>query len=703
MVGVKTRWTYNPPVGFPQPLCIGSKAVTITPRAPEGREAGTAGRRPHGLTEICPTPRVVVRRAIVLSAFAGILLATAAGVSAHDPGHGQHCNCNPRIADAQIVEWDIGEPVDTSSGAITLDVHSSHSGRLWFLSRVGDVKLYRFEPGRPIRSKLANWKSFELNQTSFTTGGLKRIKVHRNDRDVFLRTHSSLQRINTTDCTSVLMMETCERVTWFDQVDEFGVPDLVPHVSDLTTDDCNVYTTTAVFGPTGDLMADRSFVQQLSPCRNKKNSDLVTGTTLVKRWTVGGSAGFCAQAFDSSPCISGVFVHPDRDYLVYFSQPGDDKIGELDVRYSYNNVRRWDLKKLGAEVDEPRQLEVDDDGIVWVVTGSGHVVRLDPYKNRMSKHQMPAGVLADPFGVAPDHGVIGYTNSAADQNKVAMVFPRVNAVYVPPVKATVPPRDVPIDFIVEDAKTVKGTAPPMKDTVHAEITDKNDGVYVEGVLTGTGSSVPLGITADKSKKVGTYFYAVGVNEEAFTNRIGQIVLPFKNRKHHHARDDDDHDRDGKRDDVDDDDDDDGKKDVDDDDDDDDCVPDHSDWDDDNDGIDDKDDRKDRKEDRYTREEESVAGGQSADYPMTLGTDNLLLVATATAADPSALLSVEIYDTAGQLVANPVPTPGVAVATIPTLSAGNYLVRVKNLGETPTAMATGFLTQSNWPVEVPSLP
>ena len=675
-----------------------------TPQAPANREEGTVRRPTHQLTEpVRHTPRAAARRAIVLSAFAGILLATAAGVSAHDPGHGQQCNCNPRIADAQIVEWDIGEPVDTSSGAITLDVHSSHSGRLWFLSRVGDVKLYRFEPGRPIRNKLANWKSFELNQTSLTTGGLKRIKVHRNDRDVFVRTHSSLQRINTTDCTTVLMIETCERVTWFDQVDDFG-PDLVPHVSDLTTDDCNVYTTTAVFDATDlELLPAQSFVQQLSPCRNKKNSDLVTGTTVVKRWTVGGAAGFCANALDSSPCISGVFVHPDKDYLVYFSQPGDDKIGELDVRYSTNNVRRWDLKKLGAEVDEPRQLEVDDDGIVWAVTGSGHVVRLDPYKNRMSKHQMPAGVLADPFGVAPDHGVIGYTNSAADQNKVAMVFPKVNAVYVPPVKATVPPRDVPINFIVEDANTVKGTAAPMKDTVHAEITDKNDGFFVEGVISDAGSTVPLGITPDKSKKVGTYFYAVGVNTEAFTNRIGQIVLPFKNRKHGHGRDDDDHDRDGKRDDVDDDDDDDGKKDVDDDDDDDDCVPDHSDWDDDNDGIDDKDDRKDRKEDRYTREEESVGGGQSVDYPTAVATGNLLFIATATAADPTALLSVEVYNPAGQLVASTLPTPGVAVATVPTPTAGNYNVRVKNLGQTPTAMATGVLTAINWPVEVPSLP
>jgi hypothetical protein len=81
----------------------------------------------------------------------------------------------------------------------------------------------------------------------------------------------------------------------------------------------------------------------------------------------------------------------------------------------------------------------------------------------------------------------------------------------------------------------------------------------------------------------------------------------------------------------------------------------------------------------------------------------LLVATATAADPTALLSLEVYNPAGQLVANPLPTPGTAVATVPTLTAGSYIVRVKNLGLAPTALATGFLTQTNWPVELPSLP
>jgi hypothetical protein len=680
--------------------------VTSTPGASHRHDEKTVGRPTYRLTKsVLRIPRATARRAIVYSAFAAFLLATAATVSASDPGHGRQCNCNPNIADAQVVQWDIPSQLDTSSGAITVDVHSSHSGRLWFLTRALEVKLYRFEPGKPIRTKAANWKSFELNPLSFTTGGLRRIKVHRNDRDVFVRTHTSLQRINT-NCTTGLLSETCERVTWFDQLTppvEGGIFDPFFHVSDVSIDDCNVYTTSAVADATGTVVdPDGSFLQQLSPCRSVPNAaDSTRGTTQVKRWTVGGGAGFCLAAGDSAPCISGVFVHPDKNHLVYFSQPADSKIGELDVRY--NKVRRWDLTRLGAGVFEPRQLEVDDDGIVWAVTGSGHVVRLDPYKNRLSKHMMPSGQDADPFGIAVDHGVVGYTNSSAAVNKVAMVFPRINSIYVAPVTVTVPPKYIDVEFVVERANTTKGTAAPMKGMVHAQITDKNDGFFVEGVVSDAGSMVPLGITPDMSKKIGTYFYAVGTPDNLVANRIGQIVLPSKNRKHGHARDDDDHDRDGKRDDVDDDDDDDGIKDGDDPDDDDDCVDDHNDWDDDNDGIDDKDDRKDRKEDRYTREQESVAGGQSVDYPTTIGTNNLLLVATATAADPTALLGLEVYNPAGQLVARALPTPGTAVATVPTLTAGSYVVRVKNLGLMPTALATGFLTETGWPVELPSLP
>src|SRR5204862_1854433 len=144
-------------------------------------------------------------------------------------------------------------PADTASGAIMVDVHSSHKPRLWFVSRVGDVKLIRFEPGLKLATDNAKWKSFDLQAEPFgnTTGGLHnnrmhRVKMHKNDQWLYIRTHTSLERIDTGNCMGVAPAETCERTTWLDQTTDLG-PDVVPHVSDLSLDDCHVYTTPAVF------------------------------------------------------------------------------------------------------------------------------------------------------------------------------------------------------------------------------------------------------------------------------------------------------------------------------------------------------------------------------------------------------------------------------------------------------------------------
>jgi streptogramin lyase len=614
------------------------------------------------------------------------VIGLATGIRADGGGHGQQCNCNPGMGDAEVIQWDLPVLTDTSSGAITVDVHSSHQGRLWFLSRVGDVKLYRFQPGAPIGTRNATWKNFELNVAGITTGGLKRIKIHKNDRHVFVRTVTSLQRIDTGDCKTVLLTETCKRITWLDQLTNPNIT-----VSDVATDDCNVYTTTFVL----DGTIDKSYLQQLSPCRNAIDpyGNGTTGTTQVKRWVVGGGAGFCEAAVDSAPCLSGVATHPWKDYLVYFSQPGNNKIGELDVRN--NNVRRWDLSKLGADVFEPRQLDVDDDGTVWAVTGSGHLVRLDPYRNRMSKHLMPSGAAADPFGVAPDHGVIGYTNSAQDVNKVAMLIPKGNTIYVAPAPDCIQPQPVTVNFMVEDSVTSTGYSPPMRRIVHAQITDKGDGLFVEGLVAEAQSNVPLGITPDFGHKMGTFFYAVGVNFETGFNRIGKIVLPFKNRKFDHGRDEDDHDHDGKRDDLDDDDDDDGIKDVSDNDDDNDCVNDDVDDDDDDDGIKDRDDHPGKREERRSYNEQYAA--QSAtDYDVNLDSTTLLLAATVTSVNPTSLVSIEVYGPSGALLASPIPTPGVAAISVPTLQAGAYKVRIKNVGLSASDAVTDIITEGNWP-------
>jgi hypothetical protein len=78
---------------------------------------------------------------------------------------------------------------------------------------------------------------------------------------------------------------------------------------------------------------------------------------------------------------------------------------------------------------------------------------------------------------------------------------------------------------------------------------------------------------------------------------------------------------------------------------------------------------------------AIAGGQSADFPVTTSPTSLALIGTATADDPLAQIRVEIYNAAGLLVAASAPSLGIAVATVPLPTAGTYNLRVRNYGVT----------------------
>src|SRR5262249_29254355 len=183
----------------------------------------------------------------------------------------------------------------------------------------------------------------------------------RDRRFLFVRTATSIQRIDTQTCDAT----TCLRTEGDDQA--------TLNVSDLAVDDVgNVYSATAdADDPVNNPGA--SYLQMLVPA-----------TGIAKRWNVGGGAGFCAS-MSTSPCLSGIAVSPSNRYLVYYSEPGSNNIGELDT--STNQVRRWSLTPAGAS--EPRQLNVDRLGVVWGVTGSGHLVKLDPCTNRVQAHPIP--------------------------------------------------------------------------------------------------------------------------------------------------------------------------------------------------------------------------------------------------------------------------------------------------------------------------
>src|SRR5438045_2615654 len=150
------RWTHTPTVGYPQPRHRWSDTVFTTfRRSPASETPQPNGRPARRLERTIATMRALVSdvraRTLLMTA---LLLAGAVHLSASGV---PKCNCPMTPTDAPFVEWDLPSPIDTSSGAVTVDVHQSHKARLWFVSRLGDVRLYRFEPGSKLGSDTAKW------------------------------------------------------------------------------------------------------------------------------------------------------------------------------------------------------------------------------------------------------------------------------------------------------------------------------------------------------------------------------------------------------------------------------------------------------------------------------------------------------------------------------------------------------------------
>ncbi len=143
-------------------------------------------------------------------------------------------------------------------------------------------------------------------------------------------------------------------------------------------------------------------------------------------------------------------------------------------------------------------------------------------------------------------------------------------------------------------------------------------------------------------------------------------------------DDDDHDSDDRRDDEDSDDDNDGKSDDSDSDDDNDGKKDDEDSDDDNDGIDDEYDSKSSR-DKASKKHGMASAGQSKTSTVTVDANTALLIAAVESASAD-MLSVEIHDPNGMLVATSVSAPGRAIATVVPLAAGDYTLTVTNKGD-----------------------
>jgi hypothetical protein len=637
-----------------------------------------------------------------------------------------------RQAFANAIEWKLPPDSDIRPGAIAVDL-TGDGNRIWFVTRVGEVRVYRLELRGGKRVNKANFLSWSLDQNSVTTGGLKRIKSSKDQRFVFVRTTEAIQRVDTGTCPTKTVPDpitpgatftgpVCDGTTWLRQqvVDAQGAADATPidtsGTSDVAVDDNNNVYVAFSAGPdpsTIDATPNHSFIQKLNPGLNTFN---------ITRWYVGGGAGLCGTTVapfqpGSDPCLSGVTVNPRNQSLVYYAEPtgGVDSqgilnnsgaIGELDT--VKNVVRRWSLADLkDPSIRDPRQLIFDNDGRIWTVTGSGHLVSLDPRNNRMSKHSLPDGQLNDLFGVAPDGGVIGYTAAAEGFSKVAMLLPKRNE--VPPITPTTfpvarRPFTTPPDPF--DAIQMNGQASPVAKTIAVRPGTTPEGSRVVEALTETAtlagtmtpapSTSPLGIIPDGNAAVGTFFYAVGMPDDFTSKMIGRIRLR-KDVGARIERDDDDIDDDGKRADVDDDVDDDGIPNTMDADNDNDGTSDLMDADDDDDGIEDDFDTKDKKETKQTSQQD-VAAGSSAQDVFTVNPGTLLVVASATSTDLLASLVVEIVNSAGQVVASSLPTPGAAAVTfVPPSAGGTYTLRVKNPSFGLSTISTKILTRELWPL------
>jgi hypothetical protein len=581
---------------------------------------------------------------------------------------------------ARLIEWDLPAQADATPGALVVDTQGHDKNRMFFVTRGGTPTLYRVEFPKSLTKGSARWTSWALN--AFITGGVKKIRASHDRRYLFVRTLTenmgeAVERVDTQNCGS----GSCERTVWTDPT-VMGID-----VSDVAIDGANnVFTAhTPLDG--------RSYIQRLTP-----GSD---GNATVTRWDVTGSgAGLCGEFAPSdpgsanSPCVSGIAVHPSKSKLVYYSEPSNNSIAELNLGTNPPTVRRWLFMDLNLAIAAsctmapcktpilgPRQLNIDRRGKVWVATGSGHLVSLDPSTSYMTAHQMPLNASADPFGIAPDDDVVGYT--ASGNNRLGMLLPKSKSYYIGSKQGNVTQSPTTcFTGTVEPSMCNSGWVCPIGKTVDAMVTKDGDDTFIEALLdTGfddngkeSDSRNPLGITPVKAKAQGTFFYTVGNSLPTLgVDRVGFARLPIR-QKLKSPRDDDDP-NDG-------------------------WEGDHKwhDWhghdgkDDDDDGFEDAQDSKTAHEDVQRGDSTPVQGGQSVSYPMTASATSLALIAKAEAEDPLARIGIDILDARGLLVATSPPTPGIAVAQVLLPAAGTYTARVRNYGVLPVNQAPTLIVR-----------
>ena len=616
-----------------------------------------------------------------------------------------------QLGSARVIEWDLPADADFNPGAMVVDTRGEDNNVVWFVTRLGGQKVYRFnlQPSLMKNGGPARWTSWNLFP-DMNAGGSKKLRPSHDRRFVIVRTANSIQEIDTQACVagSLAYPTVCDSaLRRFDFVEDPEADGAF--VSDIAVDDSRrIFSTGRSVTATG--LFPLGYVQMLIPTRmpfTSKTDALPTPTGTVTRWGVPGVdqcdaiSGESVGIF-SGFCNSGIDFRSSDQNVVYVSNQGQNSIDELNV--TNGKIRRWPLPNDadGDPVLQPRMLKVDSNDRVWVVTGSGHLLSLNPRvgsgcpygQNRITRHRMPFELLQnDGWGIAPDSNVIGYTD--ANNHKVGMLLPHDAGICEAPNPDSALKEDIYSTVTTVPTEVVSDVATGDAKTVLKQTTKKKDGTFVEAVInTPAPGSVdpymkkptsmsPLGITAVKSKAQGTFFYAVGVTagasanpnaaagpDASFAKRIGFVRLGVPERINN-PRDDDDED-DGYR-------------------------TSNPGWragspgDADGDGVSDEYDTPSARENVTAYAATPAAAFSATDYAVTTTATTLALVASVQPDDPTAAIGVDIYNAMGLLLSTSALLPGVpSVTTLAAPGAGTFTVRVRNLsgrtvGITPTVL------------------
>src|SRR3954454_3733169 len=134
---------------------------------------------------------------------AASLIVAAPALAAAQSGTTPTNVSSTQLGSARIVEWDLPQDADFNPGAIVVDTRGEDNNAVWFVTRLGGQKVYRFN----VQSSLmknggqARWTSWDL-VPGVNMGGIKKLRPSHDRRFAVVRTSSSIQEVDTQACAA---------------------------------------------------------------------------------------------------------------------------------------------------------------------------------------------------------------------------------------------------------------------------------------------------------------------------------------------------------------------------------------------------------------------------------------------------------------------------------------------------------------------